>query len=138
MYWSVIPSADSSFEASPEVVDSIVKQIGTPRHWQTNLEELEAYPVIVEDSRLSRGHDVFRIPITVVTGVEYPDEAINVFEMSRSEFREFHLRRQREALVSLSPAARHVVAERSGHFVQHDEPDLLCTEIEALVHRLRL
>ena len=120
------------------IVDSIATQVGTPRHWQTNLEELKAYPAVAADVRESRGNEIFkRVPITVVTAVEYPDQALKVFEKSRGEFHEFHMRRQHDALASLSPASRHVVAGRSGHFVQHDEPDLLFSEIEALVHQVR-
>jgi pimeloyl-ACP methyl ester carboxylesterase len=123
---------------SRTVVDSIATEVASPRHWQTNLAELEAYPAVAADARGSRDHRVFkRVPLSVVTAVGYPDRHLAAFEMARDQFREFHLRRQREALVSLSPAARHLVAEQSGHLVQHDDPDLLVAEIDALVNQLR-
>ena len=33
----------------------------------------------------------------------------------------------------LSPRGRQVIARRSGHFVQHDEPDLVLSAIEEVV-----
>ncbi len=119
---------------SRRYIDSITTEVARPRHWQTNLVEFQSYSALADDARGSRAHEVFsRVPLSVVTAVGYPDGHLKAFEMSRNQFREFHVRRQREALVSLSPTARHVLAEGSGHMVQHDEPDLLVAEIRALV-----
>jgi hypothetical protein len=81
-----------------------------------------------------RGHAVFgQVPISVITAVGYPANALQALKMKDAEFREFHLRRQREALVTLGPRAGQVIAERSGHLVQHDEPETVVAEVERLI-----
>jgi pimeloyl-ACP methyl ester carboxylesterase len=42
-----------------------------------------------------------------------------------------------EETAALSPRGRHVVAERSGHFVHHDEPELVLAAIEEVVRAAR-
>jgi pimeloyl-ACP methyl ester carboxylesterase len=67
------------------------------------------------------------IPVVVITGGRRPPSWLIAEPANRD-----HLDRQRQ-LVELSPRGRHLIAERSGHFPQISEPDLVIGAIRDLI-----
>ncbi|MEJ3658067.1 alpha/beta hydrolase [Actinomycetes bacterium KLBMP 9759] len=117
---------------------SIVADRSSARHWRTASAELRAYGGFRDHVLARRADPVFaETPVTVVTATVWPDAVSRQVGMSPAEYRELHLLRQREAFSAFAPEARFVAAERSGHVVQHDEPDLLVAEVERLVAAVR-
>lgn len=124
---------------SPTQRAAIVADQASPRYWLANRTELRAYPTFRDYAVATRSAPVFaRVPLTCITAVDHPEAVTTAaFDLPPAEFREFHVRRQLAAFRALSPHARQVVAERSGHIVAHDAPDLLAAEIGRLVKQLR-
>lgn len=111
---------------------AIVADQASPRYWLAGRAELRAYAEFREHARstaLPTG-----MPIGYITAGSYPERLTRAtFGMTAAEFRTFHIERQAAALGALSPAAVQVIAERSGHMVQHDQPELVAAEIRRLV-----
>ncbi|WP_232665532.1 alpha/beta fold hydrolase [Pseudonocardia sp. TRM90224] len=117
---------------------AIVADQASTRHWRTASAELRAYGGFRDHALAHRADPVFaKVPVTVITATVWPDAMSRQLGMSPAEYRDQHLRSQREAFEALAPEARFVAAERSGHVVQHDEPELVVTEVERLVAELR-
>lgn len=73
------------------------------------------------------------VPITLISGVRKVDDPETIFEsdLAKRLWGEFHA-----AWVNEFPRGRVVISEKSGHFVQNDEPDLVLSELNALLRRL--
>lgn len=72
------------------------------------------------------------IPTTVITGMNMPESSFSFMKGVNDIKVTLHQR-----WVSEYPHIRHIFANASGHFVQHDEPQLVVDEILAIVERHR-
>ncbi len=69
------------------------------------------------------------VPVAVVTGGMDPPKSLLSPEAVQA-------RRERQlALARLSPQGEHVVAQRSGHFPQRSEPELVLDVLRRLIER---
>jgi pimeloyl-ACP methyl ester carboxylesterase len=76
------------------------------------------------------------IPLVVLTqGVPFRAEDY-VHPSLAPKYYQLHLELQRE-LVALSPRGRQVVAEKSGHFIQQDQPELVVNAIRQVVEDVK-
>lgn len=124
---------------SPVQRAAIVADQASPRYWLANRAELRAYPTFRDYAVATSSAPVYgQVPLTFITAVGYPEAVTTAtFGMTAAEFRDVHVRRQLTAFRELAPGARQVLAERSGHMVAHDQPDLLVAEIKRLVREVR-
>lgn len=72
-----------------------------------------------------------QVPLTVVTGGRAPPAAL--MSPAAAGARRAH----QQELARLCPHARHVIAQRSGHFPQLTEPQLVLDELALLLARIR-
>ena len=73
------------------------------------------------------------IPVTLITGVKVPEQASSVF--LSAEGRRLWGQYQSE-WVEPFPQGKAVLTDKSGHFVQDDEPELVVSELIKLLDRL--
>ncbi|WP_164078260.1 alpha/beta fold hydrolase [Alteromonas facilis] len=76
--------------------------------------------------------DIKNIPITLIAGVKKFENPTRLFDTD--EARELWGNVQSEWVLKF-PQGKAVMAEKSGHFVQDDEPDLVLSEIKKLIIR---
>lgn len=97
-----------------------------PREFETNLHaEMEAAAETVDE--VSAAGPFPPVPVAVVTGGMDPPKALLTPQAAQA-------RRDRQlALARLSPRGEHVVAQRSGHFPQRSEPELVLSVLRRLV-----
>ena len=79
------------------------------------------------------------VPLVVVArGVPLADDEMPPMWSAEQRRRREQLRKDLQAeLARLSPAGTLIVARRSGHFVHHDQPDVVVDVIRGMVSRLR-
>jgi pimeloyl-ACP methyl ester carboxylesterase len=76
------------------------------------------------------------IPLIVLTqGRPYGPDMVVVPSIATEAYR-LHLALQRE-LVSRSPKGRHVIAEKSGHLIHQDQPELVVSAIRDVIEEYR-
>lgn len=73
------------------------------------------------------------IPVTLISGVRKVENPRTIFESDAAKrlWGEFHAE-----WVNQFPRGRVVISDKSGHFVQNDEPELVLSELNALLRRL--
>jgi pimeloyl-ACP methyl ester carboxylesterase len=120
------------------VVDALFADTTKPQHWAAAQAEHAAYAQSVAQAVAARDRLPFpRAELTVISAVGMDDRQLKLLGMSAQEYCDHKVRHQTEDLVALSPRARHAIAERSGHVVQHDEPGLIVRVIEEMVAQVR-
>jgi pimeloyl-ACP methyl ester carboxylesterase len=75
------------------------------------------------------------IPVTLIAGVKGPKQPVNAFDSA--EGRKLWGQYQSE-WVALFPQGKAIVTEKSGHFVQDDEPELVVSELINLVNKVKV
>jgi pimeloyl-ACP methyl ester carboxylesterase len=75
------------------------------------------------------------IPLVVLTqGLPYRPEDYSNPSLA-PKYYQLHLEMQRD-LVGRSPRGRQVMAEKSGHFVHHDQPELVINAVRQVVEEV--
>jgi pimeloyl-ACP methyl ester carboxylesterase len=102
---------------------------------QAMLQELEGLETTQEELRLARARPFPDVPLVVVShGLPaavpgMPDQALRDYEAAWQQMQ--------AELAALSSQARRLVAERSGHMVHHDQPELVAEAIRQVVMAAR-
>ncbi len=99
-----------------------------PREFEANLHaEMEAAADTVD--AVGAAGPFPPVPVAVVTGGMDPPAALLAPEAAQAQ------RDRQHTLARLSPHGEHVVAERSGHFPQRSEPELVLRVLRRLIER---
>lgn len=102
-----------------------------PRRCETIADEVEAY---AENIRLlTEARDLGDIPIVVMTAT---DKA-NQYDAEEKARRVGIWLDMQKDIASMSTDSRHVVTDKSSHYIHVSEPELVIAEIEALLDRVR-
>jgi pimeloyl-ACP methyl ester carboxylesterase len=77
-------------------------------------------------------HPLRRMPLAVITrgGLQFPPE-------SEAAAQERLWRRLQDELAALQPGSTHVIATRSGHDIQHEQPELVLAQVRRVVAAVR-
>lgn len=80
-----------------------------------------------------KGTEIKDMPVTVITSVKKMENPPNLFftDQGRKMWGELW-----QSWTNAFPQGKSVLTEKSGHFVQFDEPDLVITELLALMKKL--
>ena len=129
--------------ATPRDVD-IVTQLN-PADGQNEIDEIKQndyaagegkwcfLDVIWDKSTIPGFAEIADIPVTLIAGVKVPEQASSVF--LSAEGRRLWGQYQSE-WVEQFPQGKAVLTDKSGHFVQDDEPELVVNELIKLLDRL--
>lgn len=100
-----------------------------PKATQRELEQLKRDEELVRSTKLP-----INIPITMLTSGRFSDEERNkgASKEDIAKWVSFH-----ERLKLQAPQIKHLVTEKSGSFIHHDEPELVVAEIKAMIDFLR-
>lgn len=100
-----------------------------PKATQRELEQLKRDEELVRSTKLP-----VNIPITMLTSGRFSDEERNKGASAEdiAKWVRFH-----ERLKLQAPQMKHIVTEKSGSFIHHDEPELVVAEIKAMIDLLR-
>jgi pimeloyl-ACP methyl ester carboxylesterase len=106
-----------------------------PSRIETMISELEQLEVTQEQVRLTRLKTPWEFPLVVIShGVPQavpgmPDEVNQAYEAAWQEMQ--------VEIAGLSARGRRVVAEKSGHNIHHEQPDLVVEAIRQVVEEVR-
>lgn len=126
------PSHEARYEAYDEVLTEDLRARNR-RYLQDPARNSEQWnlPVSLEQVRESVGS--FDFPLRVLAR-GLPDAPSSVWPSEALQKIEVNLQRR---LLRLSPQSRFTVAEHSGHFIHHDQPDLVVDTIREVVEWIR-
>lgn len=102
-----------------------------PRRCETIADEVEAYAANIR--LLTEARDLGNIPIVVMTAT---DKA-NQYDAEEKARRVGIWLDMQKDIASMSTDSRHVVTDKSSHYIHVSEPELVIAEIEALLDRVR-
>ncbi|MFE8701353.1 alpha/beta fold hydrolase [Cytobacillus sp. FJAT-54145] len=89
----------------------------------------------VEDS--IRNHSLGDIPLTIMThGIPIDSTPFGISKENSDKMEEIWQEQQKQML-NLSTNSELIVAENSGHFIIHDEPELVINEIKEMVGKIK-
>jgi pimeloyl-ACP methyl ester carboxylesterase len=97
---------------------------------QAELASLEESSLEEKDAKITTLGD---IPLTVLAHGYLESRLLDPIGTKNHEEYEAFWRADQAELASLSPQGQLIVAEKSGHYIQFDEPDLVITAIEQVL-----
>ncbi|MNU38865.1 Soluble epoxide hydrolase [compost metagenome] len=117
-------------KARPEFINVIAQ----PKYFDAVEEEGQSVPLLAD---LVRGHNLGALPVRVVARGLVPKETAQagLSEEAGKRIEEIWQEGQREML-KLSTDSRLIVAKKSGHYIIHDEPDLVVKVIKDLIKEI--
>ena len=124
----------------PVLRDSLARQYATPAFQAANLSEtrnvLLGYSLSVDDRQVLSAHPVFGTkPVTVLTAGQMQHSAgVTADQAKRIEAL---VKQAHDDIAGLSQNGRSVMVADSEHFIQIDKPDVVITEINAVVDMVR-
>jgi len=113
---------------SPEMRRQLAAVMSRAAQWRAVAWEVQAYDLTPMDERHAGGFGSIAAPLTVIAhGRPFRGAQASLEEGWRAG---------QERLAALSPQSRFVVAERAGHAIAQEQPDLVANEIRALIQRV--
>lgn len=110
---------------APETRRDLAAALSRAAHWDAALQEIEAYKLTPASDRQAGGFGKLKGPLTVIAHgrpFQGPNAAL-----------EDGWRAGQQRLTKLSPSARFLVAERVGHTIAQEDPDLVAEEVRQLL-----
>jgi pimeloyl-ACP methyl ester carboxylesterase len=102
----------------------------------TNADKAQLARLAISEGQLRAAHWHSDIPLVVLThGVVSPgDYGIASMSAKGEELRQ----QMQEALARLSSKSKHIIAEKSGHYIQGDQPQLVIDSVRQVVEATRI